>query len=352
MLRRIPSTPLVCLCIFLSTIFISAAWASAPDESLEVLLRPNQVGGPPSPVVQRTSARPAKVRGVAPQGMAVLGCPPPGITKVKAECVPYPGVFAPPCILPQTRPRQWELSVQTFFARSKGSIQWPRNNWWTGGWGWQRDVDLNDDLQLPAHNVFVEFNAKYQFRPNWSIRYSVLADEINGGGSPAWNANPFWFGNFMYTWGQPISSKWQHSYQRIGLAYDAVKNCTANVSLFAGWMHADDRIDVNCWYCGNNTATFSKSMDCGIAGIELQRCLKTAANGATLSCDSKASAIFLDDAEGYDVQAGARYSIPLNAGRWGFVKGGYRVVELKKTQNEYLFKNTLEGGYVELGFIF
>ena len=45
-------------------------------------------------------------------------------------------------------------------------------------------------------------------------------------------------------------------------------------------------------------------------------------------------------------------AIPLNAGRSGYVKAGYRLVELKKSQNDFLLKDALEGGYMEFGFIF
>jgi hypothetical protein len=89
-----------------------------------------------------------------------------------------------------------------------------------------------------------------------------------------------------------------------------------------------------------------------MAGMEFQRCFKTAPNGGTLSWDCKAGGIFLDDTVGGDVEAGARYSIPLNCGRSGYVKGGYRFVDLKKTQYDFVFKNTLSGGFIEGGFIF
>ncbi|MBI5248531.1 MAG: hypothetical protein HY912_03455 [Desulfomonile tiedjei] len=356
MLRRIPSTPLVCLFILLSTIFITAAWAASPDESLEILLKPNQVGGTPVPAAQKVSARPAKMRNDSSQGRVTF-VPPGGITKVKPACVPYPVAGMPMCILPTTRQGQWEISGQVLFARAKGSIQWPRldqnmwGGWWGGYWAYARDVDLNDDLQLPAHKEFLEFSIKYQFRPTWAIRYSVLGNQLTGAGWPQWNS-PFVFGYQLYSTGQPISSKWQHAYHRATLEYNAVKTCSSSLSVFAGWVHTEDKIEVNCWLCGYYGNTFSKSMDAAIAGLELQRCLRTAANGATFSLDCKAGGIFLDDSQGYDVQAGARYSIPLNTGRWGYAKGGYRVVSLQKTQNEWLFKNQLEGGFLELGFIF
>jgi hypothetical protein len=353
MLRRIPSTPLVCLFILLSTFFFTAVWAAGPDESLEILLKPNQAGGTPVPASQKVAARPAKIKDGSSQGRITF-MPPGGITKVKPECVPYPMAGAPMCILPTTRQGQWEISGQVLFARAKGSIQWPRldeTGWWGGFWGYARDVDLNDDLQLPAHKEFLEFSVKYQFRPNWAIRYSILGNELTGSGWPGWNS-PFVFGWQLYSTGQPIGAKWQHTYQRATLVYDAVKTCRSTLSVFGGWVHTDDKIDVNCSYCGWWQQTFSKSIDGAIAGVELQRCLRTAANGATLSLDCKAGGIFLDDSEGYDVQAGARYSIPMNTGRWGYAKGGYRVVSLKKTQREWLFENQLEGGFLELGFIF
>ena len=51
-------------------------------------------------------------------------------------------------------------------------------------------------------------------------------------------------------------------------------------------------------------------------------------------------------------QAGARYSIPLNCGRWGYFKGGYRSVDIKKGEPKLVFNQALEGGFMEFGFIF
>jgi hypothetical protein len=56
--------------------------------------------------------------------------------------------------------------------------------------------------------------------------------------------------------------------------------------------------------------------------------------------------------EGWDIQLGLRYSIPLNCGRAGFASGGYRFISFKKSQPDYLWENTLEGGYLEFGLIF
>jgi len=265
--------------------------------------------------------------------------------------------FQAPCILPAPLPGQWEIGVQVLFARIGGKILWPRYSPYYWGWNWGQGDDFlaagfSDRLMLPAHKTLVDFKVRYQFRPNWAVRYSIIPLELSGGGWPDYYSW-FIFGNQLFTGGQPIQSKWQHTYQRLGLIYDAIRTCGMKVSVFADWVHADDRIDVNCTYCGFFTQTFSKGTDAAMVGLEVQRCMMKTRNGGTFSCDYKAGGIFLDDVEGYDVEVGGRYSIPLNGnGRWGYIKGGYRVVDLKKSQSEFLLKNQLEGGFVEFGFIF
>jgi hypothetical protein len=354
MLRRIPATPLVCLVVFLSTFLFGAACAAGPDESLEVLLKPDKQGAAHASVVKATPRHAAKYRAAVTPAM--IPYPPPGICKVKpvpAACAPFP--MNPPCILATPQARQWEMGVQVFFARMRGTIAYPRYPLYGYAYWWATEgADLVDHLQLPKHDPVVELSAKYQFRPNWAIKYTGLYKEFTGGGTPS---DYFWFGNqyggSYYYYGQSINSKWQHSYQTVSLVYDAIRTCNSKVSVFGGWMHADDRIDVGCLYCGNYTQTFSKSMDGATVGVEVSRCLKTMPNGGTFSCDYKVAAMFLDNIEGWDVQAGARYSIPLNAGnRWGYVKGGYRLIDMKKSQNDFSFKHALEGGFVEMGFIF
>jgi len=125
------------------------------------------------------------------------------------------------------------------------------------------------------------------------------------------------------------------------------------VSLSGNWVHVDDRINVICSTCGFGNSTFSKNTDAAMVGLQFQKCLVAMPNGGTFSCDSKAGAIFLDNVEGWDVELGGRYSIPLNAGgRWGYLRGGYRFINLNKSQSDFVFSNALEGGFAEFGFIF
>ncbi len=206
-------------------------------------------------------------------------------------------------------------------------------------------MGFTDTLGLPVHPVVGEFGVRYQFRPNWALRYSVLGFELNGSGG----TDNLWSG-----WGQGMNSKWTHYYHRLGLMYDAVRTHKAKVSIFADWVHTDDRLSMNSPWSGAyyGAQTYSKNGDSAMVGIELQRSLKSYANGSALSLDCKAGGMFLDDVEGWDVQGGARYSVPLNCGRWGYAKGGYRYVEIKKSRSDLLFSHALEGGFMEFGFIF
>lgn len=353
MLRRIPFTPLVCLVVFASTIFITASWAAGPDESLEILLKPNKSSSSPSPTVHKARPRRAMARrAVAYRGFPYAQPLPSGITKCKPAYKSPCGPLG--CILPRPRAKQWEMSAQAFFARTRGVVQWPRYSRYfiTINQGTENRADLNDDLKLPEHRTVPEFTARYQFKPNWGLRYEVLWDEATGGG---WPQRSFLFGNQtnqIVTFGQEIQSKWLHSYHRMTLVYDAVRTPQSVVSVAAGWMHADDKIELYCQTCGLYTRTFSQSMDSIIVELNLQRCIRTAPNGGTLSWDHKAAVIFMDDVEGIDLEAAGRFSIPVNCGRWGFVKGGYRFVQLKKGQTDWALQTTFEGGFVEGGLIF
>ncbi|MBI5570662.1 MAG: hypothetical protein HY914_12020 [Desulfomonile tiedjei] len=370
MLRRIPATLVVCLAFLVTTILAGTAYAADPNESLEILLKPNKQGAATPAAVQKPKARYAQ-RYTAELPPPLMPCPPGvpcgqppfpvGISKVKAPaCFPAmpAGFGGPPCILATPRAGQWELGAQAFFATIRGSVAWPRYNWLYSGYYYgdqDRGANFVDHLQLPRHDVLVQLTALYQFRPNWGFRYSVLFKEFNGGGQ---SNDYFWFGNPYSGFGlfnpfQPLSSKWLHGYHRVGLVYDALRSCSAKVSVFADWFHMEDQISVNCTYCGNYTQVFSKSADGALVGLEFKRCLKTMCNGGTLSCETKAGVMFLDNVEGWDVEVGARYSIPMNAmGRWGYLKGGYRLVDFKKYQNDYGLRHALEGGFAEFGFIF
>jgi len=359
MLRRIPFTPLVCLVIFLSIVALSASAASAKDES-SVAPQNLQPVVAKAPAAHHNTPKHAVKGWMQPPLFQCLPPSPQAILKVKPGKM-VAGTFAvqpfdPGVILPAPQMRQWEMSFQVFFANMSGYIGWPRfSNYY---WGWlgntENRTDLNSGLQLPIYAAWPQFTARYYFRPNWALRYSVLWNQLNGGGWPNDYIlfGPNWYG-WGFFWGQSIQTNMQHAYHRVGLVYDAIRTCRAKVGVFADWVHTDTKITTGCNNCGwGTTRTWSNSVNAAIAGLEVQRAFKTARNGATLSWDCKAGGIFLDDTVGGDFEAGARYSIPLNCGRSGYVKGGYRLVDLKKTQYDFVFKNTLSGGFIEGGLIF
>ena len=249
------------------------------------------------------------------------------------------------------------MEAGVIFARLRGKVTCNPNAYATGyGSGlcsllyftgysvYGQDIDFTGILGLPVHQAVGTFSARYQFRPNWAFRYQVLGFEANSSG----------MGDLWAYTGYNMNTKWNHYYHRFGLIYDAVRNYKARLSVFADWVHTDDTITINCSVCTSyyGTPKWGKNGDSMIAGLELQRCIRAFANGGTLSLDCRAGGIFLDNVEGSDLEAGARYSIPLNCGRSGYVKGGYRVVDIKKSQSDFAFNQALEGGFMSFGFIF
>lgn len=356
MLRSNTATLLVCLLVCLVGLLCRPARAADPDESLEILLKPNSSSDGSVSSSSRSSTGYARANASRSTPTYASAFPSYGPKQRIAKVKPIRrGVFgyARPPVLAQPAPKQWEFSTQVIFARTKGKIAWPRNPYGSYGyWGWGDDywtADLNNDLQVPEHDTWVEITLKYQFRPHWSFRYSVLTEELNGGG---WPTRQFWFGNRQINWGENINTKWEHSYHRVGLVYDAIRTCVNRVSVFADWVHTEDKIQANCSYCGNYQSIFSKGGDMAMVGIEMERMIRATCNGGAWSTEHHVGFMFLDDAEGWDLETGLKYSVALGCRRQGYLKGGYRYVNIKKGQPDLLFENTLEGGFLEFGLVF
>ena len=100
MLRRIPVTPLVYLAILLTTLFADGSWAAAPDESMEILLKPNPTSSSPIPDVNKAKPRDHhRTKRSAVYGSAVAYVPPPvvayGPPPAMAYVPPPPLVYGP-----------------------------------------------------------------------------------------------------------------------------------------------------------------------------------------------------------------------------------------------------------------
>ncbi|MGO9570164.1 MAG: hypothetical protein ACLP5H_21755 [Desulfomonilaceae bacterium] len=63
--------------------------------------------------------------------------------------------------------------------------------------------------------------------------------------------------------------------------------------------------------------------------------------------------MFATDAHGSDVSTGLKYSVPMNSGRWGYVKGDYRYLTYKQNYGDARMVDTaMDGGFLQMGFVF
>ena len=347
-MRRSPFTLLVCM-LFL----FGLSWtdALAGDKFIKVIIDPyvpnienippilgsNTIDNPPmeEPVFKQAAVgRP--LRRSRPRA---VGYSKP-IVKVKPNyCPPPPSPCGPaPCILPKRNWGQWEFSAQAFYARTRGKVRWA-----TGQSGFVHPaLDFNSDLGLPGHKWLFEYSARYQFRPHWSCFYSIMPIEMD---------ETYQHPNFP---GQVFKTKWEYLYQRVGLTYQPIVTCNAVVSIFGTWTFNDQKMTMNSGsHCPlNSTTTVTRTRNMVMAGIEMQNCIRTLCNGATLSCDNRVGVGFLDNTFALDVQAGLRFSVPMGCGRWGYARGGYRFLEFTEDRSDLRFDTSFEGGFAELGLIF
>jgi hypothetical protein len=205
-------------------------------------------------------------------------------------------------------------------------------------------------MRLDDHGVMASFMAMYRFRPKWSLRYSIMPMSMMGSGQ---TGRSFVFGNTQYSAGQDIKIEWERLEQRLGLVYDAVHNHSSRISLFGDYVRVSERIKTMQMLAGMGGDTMDNDFNMAMAGVEFEKCLKSTRTKATLSLECKASAAFLDDAVGAEAETALKYSIPMNNGRWGFVKGGYRYLTYKKKSSDArMFDMAMEGGFLQMGLVF
>ncbi len=336
-MRRNPFIAVLCLC-FLCCVFFSSA--PGGQNSINVVIDHQALLADPDP-----SEEPLYIQASAPP--VALGASnylrtsgPKQIRKCSGPvCEPAPVCApTPPCILPRRLCGQWEFGVQVFFARVKGAAKWPIY----GQAVIHPSMDFNDPLGLPAHATLLEYSGAYQFRPNWSLFYSIMPIELEA------------HYTLDYFPGIVFKSKWQSVYQRVGLAYTAINTCNATVRVWGSWLFNENRLLMNSGsHCPQNRqVTLDRTRNMVMAGLDFQKCIRTMCNGSTLSCDNRVGIGFLDGTFGLDVQAGLRYSVPMNCGRWGYARGGYRLISFRENRSDLQLDTNLEGWFVEMGMIF
>lgn len=326
---RKPYTLLVCLVFLVSMLATEThAWyykqAAAADRQ-EDLYSP-----PTTQTKQIEKVKPKKIVKCKPQ--------------FPSQVLTY--AFVPECILPMSRPRGWELMAEALFARTKGHVRYFRG--FVTQLFAQDEIDLNSDMGLPDHSVMGMFGVTYRLQPRWAVRYSIMPFVMDGSGSLG---RSFTFGNTTYTAGQPAKVKWEDLYQRVGLVYDPIHTMSSRVSIFGDYVRINDKLSI--YQTGCCADIMNTDLNMAMAGVEFERCLKTTATCSTLSFECSAGVAFGDDAVGSDVSTGLKYSIPMNNGRWGFVKGGYRYLTFKKKYSDARsFDMAMDGGFLQMGFIF
>jgi hypothetical protein len=351
-MRRSPCTVLVCLLLF---IFNLDALAGSNYDRIDVIIDPVEWTRASFNPVMQPDEQPLQFQPAAGRGMRGVGlhqnrffakqpmkCKPP-LCPPMMPCGIAP---SPPCKLPSRMVGQWELATQVFFARTRGTVRWPAQVLGIPA----TEADLNDDLGIPAHKTLLEYSAYYQFRPTWAVFYSVMPISLEGTTVPN---RTIYFGQIPIPAFIPVNTKWDFLYQQVGLLYQPILTCSASVSIWSSWLFNDQRLKVNNTVCPlSGCTTLDRTRNMVMSGINVQKCIRTMCNGATFSCDNRIGLGYLDGTFALDVQAGFRFSVPMNCGRWGFARGGYRLINFTENRTDLRLDVALEGGFVEGGLIF
>lgn len=338
MTRRNPITLLVCL-LFIATFF--AVEAQALDYRQAALATGQEdLAAPATASTPAAQAKPIqKVK-----TKEIVKCRPPEGAYV-GERLPY-GLFTD-CVLPMTRPRGWQLDAEAFFARTRGKGRLLRGAFIVVPFGTE-DVDLNADMGIPDNNIVGTFSAMYRFKPQWAVRYSIMPFAFEGSTQPSRSFN---WGNTSQGFGTNTRAKWERLYQRIGVVYDPIRTYSTRVSVFGDYVRLNERITVT--QGGFGADSLDNDLNMGMAGLELEKCIKTSRQCNTLSVECRAGVAFGDEGFGSDLSTGLKYSIPMNNGRWGFIKGGYRYLTFKKKYSDAKMIDTaMDGGFLQMGVVF
>jgi len=250
------------------------------------------------------------------------------------------------CCLPVPAHRQFVVGPRVLFARVRGEARHGAGMGTTA----PSLVRFGRDLGLPrSRNPVWSIEAHYQFQPRWGLRYSFTPLSLEGTGVPE---APFTFMGQSFTGMSPIHSKFERFEHRAGLVFDLSRSTNAVTSLVAEWIHIQDKLSVGAAGGTVGTSvTWDDDKNLALVGLEFGKCLKNY-RGSTLAFNCKGGVAFLDNHVGYEAEAAINYLIPVKRGRFGFIKGGYRYATLKKEKNLDLFRTTMDGAFVEVGFLF
>lgn len=315
--------------------------SSFPAATLPVQVNPTPVrsvatGMPPNPrpAVCPPSGCPVPAPATAPGAASVWGIfSPSGILLSGGGCTPY--LPRPGCRHFHLAARLWNMTINS------NMVLWGANPLGNPG----TELDLMRDLGLSRRQYVGEYEGQCYLRPNWSIRYRFMSIKFRENYVPP---RTFWFGNVPYVAGLGILSTWDRHIHRADLMYDWFQADHAISSLFGGYAFYDDKLAVS-----NVVFTRARSRTFGLAyaGISIQRVLRQT-NSSTCSLNCEWSTQFLEDYFGWDGYVGARVSVPMDGGRYGYLEAGWRWIVLKREYPADKDKTNLDGLMGTVGIVF
>ena len=250
------------------------------------------------------------------------------------------------CCLPTTAQRQFEVGPRVWFARLQGQAS---KGGRLVGFEPRSVVDFDDHLGFTkSGNVIWSVDARYQLLPRWGIEYSftpITLEATNQG------TETFTFMGQSFTAGTSIRSRWDRYQHRAGLTFDVTRSANSVARAYVDWLYIQDKLTLRQALGVTPTVSWDDDKSLAVVGLQLNKCLRNF-RGNTLAINCKAGVAFLGDHTGYELETGLSYIIPIRAGRFGFLKGGYRYAQLKKDKDYELFKTTMDGAFVQAGFIF
>ncbi len=249
------------------------------------------------------------------------------------------------CCLPAAAAKQFVLAPEVWFVRLSGEAR--KDSQLT--FGNASMVDLTEDLNLPRHgNPMWSIKAHYQFAPKWGVHYSFTPMTMEATGVLD---RSFDFAGQSFTAGSTVRTKWERSVHTAGLVFNLSRTRNSMASVFGEWRYYQDKLTIASWPAVGTPVVWDDDKNVMALGVQFQKCLKNY-KGNTLALGCKGSVVFLDDHWGYDAEAALNYMIPIKRGRFGFVKGGYRYAHLEKDLDRESFSTTMDGAFVEVGFLF
>jgi len=245
-------------------------------------------------------------------------------------------------VLPRIGFRQFNLSAKLWHAKLNATtIKWGTNT--IGGPG--TELDFHNNLGFGKYKYIAEYEARFQVRPNWGIRFSFMPLRYRDNAYPP---SGFFFGNTYYAPATNTLTKWDRNIYRWDLVYDWYQKCHATSSVFAGYSLYDDKLTISNFY---QSRTRSSGWGLVFAGLSWERVIRNL-GASTASTQCRWSLQFCEGYFGYDGYAAARITVPMDCGRFGYVEVGWRWVVLNRDYPTNTDKTSMDGLAGAMGFVF